>query len=249
MDRVTPGFAPAPIVRPREQVEGQIREAIFSNVFGRGDKLPSETDLAARFGVSRATVREALRALASEGLIHKVPGAGGGSFVETIDYESLGSWLSDSMNNILRLGTISYEEVTDLRRLLEIPSARLAAEHRTDEHIARLREIVAAERDVSVDDPSVPELDVSFHGALADATSNRLLSSFVSALHRVTRPVSFMALSPKAGRATVRQHIEIIDAIARSDADGAEAAMRAHLDYVAELNARNVAQGTANLPV
>jgi DNA-binding FadR family transcriptional regulator len=232
-DRQT--FLPAPILRPREQVERQIREAIFSNVFAAGEKLPSETELASRFGVSRATVREALRSLASEGLIHKVPGAGGGSFVETIDFASLGLRLSDSMNNILRLGRISYEEITELRRMLEIPSARLAAEHRTDAHIERLRAILVQEQEVTVEDPRVAALDVGFHGALADATSNRLLCSFVSALHNVTRPVTFLALSPEAGRATVRQHLAIVEAVERPDPDAAEAAMRGHLDYVGSL--------------
>src|SRR5262245_61064602 len=91
------GFAPSRILRTREQVELQLREAIFSGTFRRGDKLPSETELSEQFVVSRTTVREALRALAAEGLIRKVPGAGGGSFVETVDDESLGSWLSESM--------------------------------------------------------------------------------------------------------------------------------------------------------
>jgi GntR family transcriptional regulator, transcriptional repressor for pyruvate dehydrogenase complex len=235
VDRNNQTFTPSPILRPREQVERQIREAIFSNVFSRGDKLPSEMELASRFGVSRATVREALRALASEGLINKVPGAGGGSFVEMFDYESLGSWLSNSMSNILRLGQISYGEVMHVRRMLELPSARLAAEHRTDDDLAQLHAIMKSEGDITVDDPRVPVLDVGFHAALAGATRNPLLSSFVCALHNVTQPVSRIVLSPEAGRTTVRQHIAIADAVERSDPDAAEAAMRDHLDYIATL--------------
>jgi DNA-binding transcriptional MocR family regulator len=78
-------FQPSRVRRPREQVEEQIREAILSGAFRQGDKLPSETQLAEQFSVSRTTVREALRALAAAGLISKVPGVAGGSFVQSVE--------------------------------------------------------------------------------------------------------------------------------------------------------------------
>ena len=238
--RVTPGqgsgFAPSRILRTREQVELQLREAIFSGAFGRGDKLPSETELSEQFAVSRTTVREALRALASEGLIRKVPGAGGGSFVETVDNESLGSWLSESMNNILRLGSITYDEVAQTRRTIELPSAGFAAANRTDEDLERIDAVIAREKEVTVDDPSVSDLDVDFHTAVADASKNRVLSAFVSALHRVTHPVSYVQLTPETGRKTVRQHVKILEAIRAGDAERARAEMERHLDYVESLD-------------
>jgi GntR family transcriptional repressor for pyruvate dehydrogenase complex len=229
-------FAPSRILRTREQVELQLREAIFSGTFRRGDKLPSETELSEQFAVSRTTVREALRALASEGLIRKVPGAGGGSFVETVDNESLGSWLSESMNNILRLGSITYDEVAQTRRTLELPSAGFAATSRTDEDIERIADVIAREKAVTVEDPSVSDLDVSFHTAVADASKNRVLSAFVSALHRVTHPVSYVKLTPRTGRETVRQHVEILAAIKAGDAERARTQMARHLDYVESLD-------------
>jgi GntR family transcriptional repressor for pyruvate dehydrogenase complex len=66
------------VVRPRTQVERQIREAILLGTFSHGAKLPAETELAQRFGVSRPTVREALRSLVDAGLIRKIPGVAGG---------------------------------------------------------------------------------------------------------------------------------------------------------------------------
>src|SRR5918997_4269757 len=118
-------FKPQPVARAREQVETQIREAILSGTFKRGEKLPSEAELADNFAVSRTTVREALRSLAAAGLIFKVPGASGGSFVQAIDYRGLGSLIGESIENSLRLGSIDFDEVIHVRRLLEVPSAGL----------------------------------------------------------------------------------------------------------------------------
>src|ERR671910_3022812 len=99
-------FKAKQVTRPRDQVEQQLREAILEGHFAQGDKLPPETELANQFGVSRPTVREALGALVSAGLIRKVPGVAGGSFVNTVNPHSLSKMLSESMDTILRLGAL-----------------------------------------------------------------------------------------------------------------------------------------------
>jgi GntR family transcriptional regulator, transcriptional repressor for pyruvate dehydrogenase complex len=121
-------------------------ELLRSGEFASG--LPSENQLRALIGVSRTTVREALRSLAAAGLIFKVPGASGGSFVQGIDYRSLGGVLGESIVNTLRLGTLEYDEVSQVRRLLEVPAAALAAENRTEEDIEQLRRARIVERNV-----------------------------------------------------------------------------------------------------
>lgn len=228
-------FTPAKVLRTREQVELQLREAIFSGAFRHGDKLPSETGLSEQFAVSRTTVREALRALASEGLIRKVPGAGGGSFVETVDNESLGSWLTESMKNILRLGSISHDEITRTLRMLELPAASAAAAERSEEDLEVLDAVIDREKHMTVEDPSVSDLDVAFHTAVAEASKNRVLSAFVSALHRVTHPVTYLALSPETGHKTALQHVAILEAIRDQDPERARAQMEEHLDFVDSL--------------
>lgn len=225
-------FKPSPVRRAREQVETQLREAILSGTFRRGDKLPSEVEMAESFSVSRTTVREALRALASEGLISKVPGATGGSFVQVVDHQSLGVLLGESLENTLRFGSIDHEEVARVRRLLEIPSARLAATNRTDRDVELLNYILARQKGLTVESPEVPNLDVNFHTAIAEASRNRVLSSFVSALHRVTRPVLFLDLSPEVGKATVAQHAAIVRAIVDGKPEDAAQAMEEHLNYL-----------------
>ena len=228
-------FKPQPVARAREQVETQIREAILSGTFKRGEKLPSEAELAESFAVSRTTIREALRSLAAAGLIFKVPGASGGSFVQVIDYRSLSGVLGDSIVNTLRLGTVEYDEVAQVRYLLEVPSAKLAAANRTEEDVETLRTIVDRQKEITFDHPDVPRLDIDFHSAIGDASGNRVLASFVTALHQAIRPVLAKHLDAKAGRDTVRQHAAIVKAISESDAEAAAAAMEKHLNYLQKL--------------
>lgn len=228
-------FKPQPVSRAREQVEKQIREAILSGTFKRGEKLPSEAELAADFSVSRTTVREALRSIASAGLIRKVPGATGGSFVQIIDYRSLGGALGDSIENTLRLGSIDYDEVARVRRLIEVPSASLAAENRTEEDVEILRGIVDRQKEITIEHPEVPQLDITFHSAIGEASGNRVLASFVTALHTAIRPVLATHLNAETGRNTVRQHAAVVKAISASDSEAAARAMEEHLDYLQTL--------------
>jgi DNA-binding FadR family transcriptional regulator len=220
--------------RPREHVEEQLREAILSGTFGQGDKLPTEAELARQFAVSRTTVREALRSLAAAGLISKVPGVAGGSFVQSIDHRALGSALGASLDAILRLGSVTRDEVAQMRRLLELPAAALAAEHRTETDLERLSEILARESRAEAGDPALADLDVSFHSAVAEASGNRVLASVVAALHRVARPAAALEAASPAGRAAAAHHRAVADAVAAGDATAAADAMAAHLDWLRE---------------
>src|SRR3954468_23176963 len=135
MDKGNPKFTAKQVTRPRAQVEQQIREAILGGAFSPGEKLPPETQLAEQFGVSRPTVREALGSLVTAGLIRKVPGVAGGSFVNSVTTESLSQTLRESMDIIVRLGALDIEEITAVRQVIEIPAARMAAAHHTLEHV------------------------------------------------------------------------------------------------------------------
>lgn len=228
-------YRPARVMRAREQVEAQLREAILSGEFASGDRLPSELELAESFGVSRTTIREALGSLASAGLITKTPGAGGGSFVRAVDHESLAFSLGESIENTLKFGNISFEEINRVRRLLEVPSAREAALRRTEADVEALRAIIDRQKEISLEDPGGPELDSAFHTAVAEASKNRVLASLVFALHSVIRRVLFLNISSEVAEATVRQHIAIVRGITAGDEEAAARAMEEHLDYIDRL--------------
>lgn len=239
----TMAFEPRPVSRAREQVEGQLREAILSGTFKSGDKLPSEVELAQSFSVSRTTVREALRTLDSSGLIRKTPGVAGGSFVRVVDHQSLGTTLGESIENTLRFGNIGFDEVIRVRRMLEVPAARLAADCRDEKELSRMRDLVGRQKDTTVDDPEVPSLDMNLHVAIAEASGNRVLASFVGALHYVIQPVFYVDISPEVGRDAVSQHLAIVRAIANREPGEAASAMEQHLDYLDRLRAVREAAG------
>lgn len=225
-------FRPKEVVRPRLQIEEQIRSAILSGELAGGDRLPSEAELARMFNVSRNTVREALRSLETQSLIKKVPGAGGGSFVQSVNHRSFRNVLQESMRNLVQLGSIHYDELAAMRQFLEVPSVRLAASNATDEDVAELQRIVELQRVAPIEDPNIPDLDMEFHSKIAEASGNRLLRTFVQALHRETEPVLYLDLSPEVGRTAWHQHNEIVRAIAAHQADAAERAVVEHLEYL-----------------
>jgi GntR family transcriptional regulator, transcriptional repressor for pyruvate dehydrogenase complex len=222
------------VLRPRQQVEESLRKAVLSGQLKPGERMPAETELARQFSVSRPTVREALSALETQGLIDKVPGAGGGSFVRTVDHKALGEVMQESMHNLLSLGSVSFDEVAMARQFLEVPAAEQAAHHRTDADVEELHAIINEQKIRSVDDPAIAELDARFHVAVARMSGNRILASLVYALHRESEPVAYLDLSPEVGRETFRQHQRIVAAIEKQDPEAAREAIVDHLTYIRE---------------
>ncbi|MEV6639556.1 FadR/GntR family transcriptional regulator [Amycolatopsis sp. NPDC051371] len=225
-------FKAQQVVRPRAQVERQLKDAILTGKLTPGDKLPTETELAQQFGVSRPTVREALGGLASAGLIRKIPGVAGGSFVNSVNPDSLSQTLRESVGTILRLGTLHIDELTAVRRVLEIPSARMAAENRSEEDLEKLRSIVERQRTTTIDDPEIPNYDLSFHATIGQASGNRLLAAFIMAVHGATHPAEYLEVTDEVARKTVKQHIAIVAALEAGNPASAAEAMETHLDYV-----------------
>ncbi|TDO51660.1 DNA-binding FadR family transcriptional regulator [Kribbella sp. VKM Ac-2527] len=231
-DPVAQKFRPQQVTRPRDQVEQQIREAILTGQFAQGEKLPAETELAQQFGVSRPTVREALGALVSAGLIRKSPGVAGGSFVNVVTPDSLSQMLKESMDTILRLGALDVGELTSVRRMLEVPAAEWAAKNRQDSHLDTLQAIVQKQRDTTINDPAIPSYDLAFHTTIGHASGNRLLAAFIAAVHDSTHPAQYLEVTEEVGRRTVKQHMAILRAIESGEAETARDAMASHLDYV-----------------
>src|SRR5260370_23799438 len=205
-------FKPAPILRPRQQVENQLRTAILDGTFARGARLPSETQLAEQLRVSRATVREALRGLAQAGLIRRASGAKGGCFVEDLDHHTLGDLVLERLSCTLELGSISYAEVDAFRNILEIPTVRLAAANRQDHHLAALRDVIDYEKRTTVSDPAISDYNKRLHTILPDSTMNRVLAAFPAALHRLADPLDFIDTPPELRPQAVIPHIALLGA-------------------------------------
>lgn len=225
-------FSALPVQRPRQQVESQLKSAILNGSLRHGDQLPSEHSLAQSFTVSRATVREALRSLVESGLLTKGPGTTSGLYVESIDHLALSRVVSERLTSILDLGRVTPDEVSDFRDLLEVPSARLAAEFRAQSHLQTMHGIIDEERATTYDHPDIPDLNARFHSEIATASGNRVLAAFVSALHRAAHPLTLVQMDEHLGRESVAHHIALYRAIHARDPRAAAEAMQSHLNFL-----------------
>ena len=108
-----------------EQVADQLRELIVSGRLAQGERLPTETLLSAEVGVSRATVREALRLLAAQGLIRTTKGAGGGSYVTVPSASDVSESLRSGLGRLARAEHVTLDELVEARALLEVPAVEV----------------------------------------------------------------------------------------------------------------------------
>ena len=106
-----------------EQVADRLRQLIVSEELARGERLPNELQLADEFGVSRATVREALRLLAAQSLIRTAKGVGGGSYVTAPSAENVSESLRSGLGLMTSSADVTLEELLEVRALLEVPAA------------------------------------------------------------------------------------------------------------------------------
>jgi GntR family transcriptional regulator, transcriptional repressor for pyruvate dehydrogenase complex len=202
-----------------------------------GERLPPEPELCVRTGVSRSTVREALRLLASQHLIVTTRGVTGGSFVAHPDAEQLSDALSTGLTLLTHSAGIGFADLLELRRALEIPAAGLAAARRTDAHLAEIR--------VALFDPDIDDFDVmiqahtAFHEAVAKATGNPLFELVTRPLYHLSYGEELIEALPEDYWERIdADHRELLECLKRSDADAAITAARRHLDYIVEANQR-----------
>lgn len=225
IDRIRPAY---------EQVAVQLREVIASGQTKPGERLPTEADLAKSFGVSRTTIREALRVLTSEGLIETSRGTTGGSFVKRLDPAHVSEFLRNGLSVLVSTDGIQVADVLDARLALEVPAARWAAERRTDAELAVL-DRASHIRHVKNGDVGVHLEHTVFHLALLDVSHSKLLAALGRPVFEV-----LMDLMQKRNMTapltadTDDAHQRIVDAIRRRDPDGAAAAMEEHLASVAD---------------
>lgn len=197
-------------------VLARLQSQIAAGDYKPGERLPSESELCKAFGVSRPVLREALMSLQALGLTTSQPGIG--TFV-----------VSDRVRAPLLLGRYSPAHVREVRRCIEIPAARLAAERRTDRDIGEIAAIMAR-----MDDAENParrnQLDASFHIAIARASGNPLIVKLVEDLRGVLEEHSLaVARAPYRRRAASDEHRTVYDAIVDRDPEAAAGAMDAHL--------------------
>jgi DNA-binding FadR family transcriptional regulator len=218
-------------------VAAEIQRHIQREGLGPDDFLGREEDLAAEFGVSRPTLREALKLLASGNLIRASKGPGGGIFVALSAEDGMRRSLSDSIAMMLDTGAATLAELLDVRLLLEVPLAGRAAYQADGALVERLHEAVRAEAAAHPDDvEALAAADRELHRTLAEAGGNRMAQALTGWIFEVVQPSLMEALhGAVVHSAVVEQHEALVAAVAKGDAARAERAMKDHLLYLRDV--------------
>jgi DNA-binding FadR family transcriptional regulator len=214
--------------RISEMIVDQIRDLIRQGQLRPGDRLPAEREMCDQFGVSRVTVREALRVLESSGLVQIRVGARGGAFVTAPDRTRVGEGLTD----LLTMSAVSAADVTEVRFILELGLVPLVCERADDDDLEALREICRQARaDARRNRSYSMDLSAQFHVRVAESTHNAAVAMLVESF----RGPLLMSLeaahdrAPDMGKLGVREHEQFVDAIAARDPERATEIMREHL--------------------
>lgn len=230
-----------PVKRVRkayEQVYDQLREMILGGQLAQGHRLPNEVQLAQRFGVSRSTVREALRLLVAENLVRTAKGSGGGTFVTLPTLDHVSEFLERNLELLSLADDVTLSEFLEARELIEVFAVRQAAVRRTPADLEALRATLLAD-DGTLSPEEQYRHNREFHAVLVDACGNALLRIAAEPIFAVLHThLSRTALSPAFPRKVCADHAVILEAIEAGDADLAEQRMRTHLGELGEVYAR-----------
>jgi GntR family transcriptional regulator, transcriptional repressor for pyruvate dehydrogenase complex len=218
-----------PVVRPRlyEVIVEQLCAHIADNEMSPGDRLPPERELAAKLGVSRASLSQALVALEVQGVLSVRHGDGAVLLRRPVD---------DGAVKALREHANRLPDIIEAREALEVKIAGLAAERRTDEEMAAIdaaistmeAEVESGERGVSGDE--------QFHQAITTAAHSALLAKLMNEISGLVRETRIESLSqPERPRASLEGHRRIAEAIRRQDPAEAARAMAAHIRLVSDV--------------
>jgi GntR family transcriptional repressor for pyruvate dehydrogenase complex len=229
-DRPAGASTRTPSVPVYVTVAGQVRTQILDGTYPGGTRLPTEVEMGRQLGVARTTVREALRLLASEGLVATTRGATGGTVVLELDHRHVMNMLEQNMRFLVSSQGCSEHEMDEVRELLEVSAAWLAASRRSPIDMQRLWATIP---EIDADAPLTPierQADPGFHRELFEATGNRLLHLFAQPVSEII--YSFFHSEEQTVdyyRQISHDHRLIAKAIEARDPTAAQNAMAEHL--------------------
>ena len=222
-----PRFATLTVPKASDVLAAEVRERILSGEFPEGSCLPPERLLVEQTGLSRATVREALRILEVENLLRIRPGRGGGAFVNLPDRESLAS----TVHLVIRGQGIRLEALHETREAIEPACAALAAKHRTEADLADLDAVHAELVEAGEDIPRFLRANIRWHTSMARAGRNELLIGMMTALsqtiYAATDVQHFMDAAIR--QVTAQAHLKIAEAVREGDSAAAMRRMNRHV--------------------
>ena len=212
-----------------EEVARQIERLILKKL-QPGDKLPSERELAETLGVSRSSIRDAIRSLELMGMVE--PRQGAGTIVREVSAESL----INPIANALKRKEALVGELLDFRKMLEPPLAARAATNASSEEIAEMEDILERQqKKLNRGENAITE-DSEFHYTIALASGNSVVLKVLDTLMDLLRDTRERSLQVEGRpQKSVAGHRRILAAIKKHDAEGAKSAMRRHIEDVEEI--------------
>lgn len=215
-------------------VLGQIQDFIVRQQLRPGDKLPPERQLINEFGVSRTVVREAIRALEERGLVEVKHGSG--VYVAEPSIDSV----TESLALHLRVSESSLMPLLEVREILEVEIAGLAAERATEEDQEQMERTLRREAGLLDSQDEYVEEDLRFHGLLTEATHNEVLHILMRPLAELLRDSRRVTIEPPGStELSFKGHKEIFEAVKNRDKEQAREAMRKHLRMVRKVLERS----------
>jgi DNA-binding FadR family transcriptional regulator len=211
----------------------KLRQQILDEGLPEGTPLPTERELVARSGLSRGSVREALRVLETEGLIVTKAGRNGGSAIRRPSRESI----SRSFELFLRSHGVRFDALIEARESVEPAAARLAALHRTDDDIAEMSAI-HQEMEATPDNAAkFAKLNLKWHMSVVKASKNELLITFVDAISRpIYAATEYQSLNtPDLRHEVLQVHGRVMEAIIARDPEAAYRRMQRHMNAYSEM--------------
>jgi GntR family transcriptional regulator, transcriptional repressor for pyruvate dehydrogenase complex len=225
------------ILGASEQVAAEIQHHIQVQGLGPGDFLGREEDLAAEFGVSRPTLREALKLLVSGNLVRATKGPGGGIFVLNTAADGMSRSLSDAIAMMLETGDVELRELLDARLLLEVPLAGRAAHAADQAAVEQLRRSFREAMSLGDGDhDAIAQIDAEIHRVIAAAAGNRMVEALTRWIYEIAQPALMRVLHNSVLPGAVQAQLQtLLEAIEKGDARRAERAMKDHLLYLRDV--------------
>ncbi|SHI51285.1 GntR family transcriptional regulator, transcriptional repressor for pyruvate dehydrogenase complex [Dethiosulfatibacter aminovorans DSM 17477] len=211
------------------QVMEYLTEQIRMKKLKKGDKMPTERELAEYLGVSRAAIRESYKILSIVGLLRSAPSQG--TFIK----DEFDDWFMEPMSIIFKLSDTTMKDVLEFRKMIEVEVATLAAEKITDGEIEVLTECY--ERMIGDDDEMVrAEYDKKFHGTIVKAAKNQIILNAYNAMSPMlqifTRDIRSVVVDSEYEGILEELHRNIYEAIVSRDVEAARKSMQVHMETI-----------------
>lgn len=207
-------------------IAAALHEMILSAELTADDRLPSEADLAETFGVSRPTVREALKRLAAQSLIRTERGAFGGAFVRRLSYKEAQEQHATTSTLLLTINEVGFRVACEARYALETSCTALAAARRSDADLAAMRAEITRQSEAGLSDEAFCASDVALHRRLVDAAGNPILSYQLAGAVEAMQPLMNMITFTQRSRAQIIElHSALVAHIEARDPASANAIM------------------------